>query len=884
MGTSQPAWNKYEAAILLNGYLEVLAGKISRKDAVRRVSHDLRQMAVRQGISIDGTYRNENGIHFQMKSMESAWQGHTVSKPATRLFSDVVAMYRDNRPGFDVLLSEAKAMVAAEDSSLVDAKNPRQPSWNKYEAAILLDGYIKSLEGKVSRSDIARRISRDLRQMAVNQGISIDSVFRNEKGISSQMLRMESAYYGHTVNLPATGLFSDVVDLYRNHRSDYEVLLTETRAKIYPAERAGEKAHQNYQDESVKSASDEIEKPGITEHNNYMLLKYPTIGLFFYSYTQPFDVEFSGKHFPVKNWTQAYVQVVKCLFEVYPDKISLLKGKSILGKRRTDIADRAGSALMREPMQISDDLFLETNSSADVIVKKIGLLLNICCIDKNSVIISYYPNNKKENPNPDTKSEHSSKSKFDAVDFARYREILTSFPRGFRISSILDMKRFRSFWNEKYGDELSESDDTVRRCVEHITIPYNDFVYLPEMMLDESISERLQSYLTKCFGEGKTAVYFDAMYKEFQKEFENTHINNSGMLKCYLAHVYEGKYFIHRNYITATADAEVDPAVEVREYMIAAALPVDIDDLKIALSHINEKELLRIIQGTNSAEFVRNQKGEYFHADIIRFSQQEMDIIRELIQSAIADKDYMGGKELIDSIAARLPQINERYPFLTPVGLRDAIAYKLRDEFSFKGKIISTLGHDLSMTDLFAHFASVHDHFTLNQLNSLKLDLNTPIYFAPVYDNSLRISGDDFVSRDQARFDIDATDDAISRFCTGDYVALKEISFFGSFPDAGFPWNGFLLEHYTAAFSRKFKLMHLDFNASTPAGAIVRRHSIFNNFDEVLSDELAKSNIPLDAENALQHFVDVGLLARRRYAEIGRIVESAKLLRAGSDK
>ena len=247
MGTSQPAWSKYEAAILLDGYLEVLNGKLSRKDAVVRVSRDLRQMAVRQGIAIDDVYRNENGIHFQMKSMESAWQGHTVSKPATRLFSDVVAMYRDNRPGFDVLLSEAKAMVAAEDSSLVDAKNPRQPSWNKYEAAILLDGYIKSLEGKVSRSDIARRISRDLRQMAVNQGISIDSVFRNEKGISSQMLRMESAYYGHTVNLPATGLFSDVVDLYRNHRSDYEVLLTETRAKIYPAERAGEKAHQNYQ-------------------------------------------------------------------------------------------------------------------------------------------------------------------------------------------------------------------------------------------------------------------------------------------------------------------------------------------------------------------------------------------------------------------------------------------------------------------------------------------------------------------------------------------------------------------------------------------------------------------------------------------------------------
>lgn len=314
--------------------------------------------------------------------------------------------------------------------------------------------------------------------------------------------------------------------------------------------------------------------------------------------------------------------------------------------------------------------------------------------------------------------------------------------------------------------------------------------------------------------------------------------------------------------------------------MIAAGLPVTKDDLKSEFSYIDERELIRVIQGTNSAEFVRNQQGEYFHADIVKFSQQEMDTIRGLIQSAIADKDYMGGKELIDSIASRLPEINERYPFLTPFGLRDAIAYKLRDEFSFKGKIISTYGQDLSMTDVFAHFASVHEHFTLDQLNSLKLDLNTPIYFDPVYENSLRVSMDDFVSRNQARFDVDATDDAISRFCTGDYIALKNISFFGSFPDAGFPWNVFLLEHYVASFSKKYKLLHLNFIASTPAGAIVSRSSNFDNFDDVLANELAKSNIPLDAESSLQYLVDTGFLARKRYTGIEQVLMRAKQQRA----
>lgn len=183
------------------------------------------------------------------------------------------------------------------------------------------------------------------------------------------------------------------------------------------------------------------------------------------------------------------------------------------------------------------------------------------------------------------------------------------------------------------------------------------------------------------------------------------------------------------------------------------------------------------------------------------------------------------------------------------------------------------------MSEVFAHFASTHDYFTLEQLNSLKRDLDTPIYFDSVYSNCLRINQDEFVSRNQAAFDIDATDAAISRFCTGDYVMLKEINFFGSFPDAGFPWNEFLLEHYVAEFSKKYKLMHLGFNAGMAVGAIVKRSSQIDDFDTLISMELAESSIPLDRDNALQFIVDIGLLARKHYNGIEKDLSAAKLLR-----
>ena len=68
-------------------------------------------MAVSQGMDIDGVFRNEQGIYSQMMRMESTPISQVYSvKPATRLFLDAVALFKDNRPDFDALI-EAKAMV-----------------------------------------------------------------------------------------------------------------------------------------------------------------------------------------------------------------------------------------------------------------------------------------------------------------------------------------------------------------------------------------------------------------------------------------------------------------------------------------------------------------------------------------------------------------------------------------------------------------------------------------------------------------------------------------------------------------------------------------------------------------------------------------------------
>lgn len=91
----QVPFTEYEAALLLDAYLKTLSGEKERMESVRDCSLQLRQMALNAGSEIDDIYRNVNGISFQMASMESAYQGHTIMKPATRLFTEIVFLYRN---------------------------------------------------------------------------------------------------------------------------------------------------------------------------------------------------------------------------------------------------------------------------------------------------------------------------------------------------------------------------------------------------------------------------------------------------------------------------------------------------------------------------------------------------------------------------------------------------------------------------------------------------------------------------------------------------------------------------------------------------------------------------------------------------------------------
>jgi len=50
------------------------------------------------------------------------------------------------------------------------------------EAIVLLEAYLTTKDGLLSRADAINKASSDLRKVALNQGMEIDQTFRNESG------------------------------------------------------------------------------------------------------------------------------------------------------------------------------------------------------------------------------------------------------------------------------------------------------------------------------------------------------------------------------------------------------------------------------------------------------------------------------------------------------------------------------------------------------------------------------------------------------------------------------------------------------------------------------------------------------------------------------
>ena len=97
-------WNRYEAALLIDGYKRIEQDNVSRKEVAHEISERLRT----QELIESATYRNVNGITLQLGAIEYLMTdgAHGISH-VSNLFREIVKLYKEDPAAFTKLFEEA---------------------------------------------------------------------------------------------------------------------------------------------------------------------------------------------------------------------------------------------------------------------------------------------------------------------------------------------------------------------------------------------------------------------------------------------------------------------------------------------------------------------------------------------------------------------------------------------------------------------------------------------------------------------------------------------------------------------------------------------------------------------------------------------------------
>lgn len=365
-------WDMSEAVIMLNALISAREGRMSRKDAIETVSSDLRARAKRNGIEVDDIFRNVNSIVLQMSTMEYILtDGEKGMKKSSmsKLFQDVVAMYRNDRATYEKTLREARNVPdtkSIQDQYFAWLEKQVSPA----QLSELYMGYTDIEDFCLKRNIIKKKLFEltdlaDIRK--VMNTVDSNKVFRfTYKKNLSKMSSAMRFYYCFMKEHPELLAQATPMKFIQNA----------TPMEIKPVEPFPELVE--YRETTVPSSVDTaVYKIDFTDIRSL-------------AFTQPTEYSYFGEvQAEVNSWTQLYVQVAKCLMDDYPDVLRSYINRNIGGQGRCDFADEAGISRMTAPKKVLDNFYLETNISATDIAGKIKKLLNLCNVDYENLEVYY---------------------------------------------------------------------------------------------------------------------------------------------------------------------------------------------------------------------------------------------------------------------------------------------------------------------------------------------------------------------------------------------------------------------------------------------------------------------------------------------------------------
>ncbi len=477
---------------------------------------------------------------------------------------------------------------------------------------------------------------------------------------------------------------------------------------------------------------------------------------------------------------------------------------------------------------------------------------------------------------PAAKIQDEALTDFDKDEFIRV--LMTRYQSGMQFDSI-DLENFRDTYSNLFDKELTFSDEELVRRLKYCGIFYKDRLFPAEGIIDNTTRDKLFAYIENSFAAGNKVLYYKSIYSDMSDAFTYCFsLTDEKMLQAFIEFTADnGRFYFYSNYMSTEKGIKIDPSREIADFMLAAGKPLSYEEVYSGLSHISNDVIYREIQ-VNPC-FLRNEKEHYFHIDIFEFSADDADRISTLISKEIDENGYAIWSRVFAEIQEQMPIFLENNLYLSSLGIRNALSYYMNDRFNFEGEVISSHDKSLNMADVFSLYGKHHAPFSYDDICAFSREIGSIIYFDALAEETVRVSRELFVSKENVNFDAEAVDAALETYLSSGYILVKDVDSFLVFPNVGYEWNEFLLESYLHNYSKKFALINNGSSLNNVAGAVVKKNGEYTQFVDVCAHALAESGIELKKGPALNYLAETNLITRRSYKELDIAMIRARQIR-----
>jgi len=416
------------------------------------------------------------------------------------------------------------------------------------------------------------------------------------------------------------------------------------------------------------------------------------------------------------------------------------------------------------------------------------------------------------------------------------------YPNGIRLYDEADLSRFRKHITDMFGDiKLPENNRAIDARVADIGILCDRGTYtLPQFVnIDETLVKDIIDYVKNSSRNSFLLVELFALFKE--RLLSNSNVNNHYFLQGVLKYYCKGEFYFTRDLISKNKN-QISFLAEL-ELFVEKTGTVTNYEIRKEFKGITEAMLFINIMKSRDVVIVDN--GSYIHSSLINITDEDYEILRNIIDENIQGMP-VSSRKLLELLYVAHPDFLNRNNIFNHLKLSGILRYMFWDDYQFSLPFIAKADsrEEMSTISIIRDYLNSCDEFSIRDLSEYCKDnhlrfLSYASLLRKLSNEYLRTDSDLCVSIERLILNEDnigAIEKNVADLARQKgYISLKNVKDFMFFPDVGIKWTGFLLESIVNIFLDSFHIIEiLTSNSYILSGIIVNSEFNINNHEEFI--------------------------------------------------